>query len=175
MKRFNLRISASMLCAALILSGFASPAIAASTANPYGASPIDPPSKNEVILTIENRGQINSYRIADLVALKPKTITIYEPFLKKSQIFSVISLKELFRIAGIVPTQSVETRALNDYIYTNTSKEFMAAQGFLAIKRDGKLIPYDQGGPIRIIYSTGSKWSHFLDPWNWSLMSIKAK
>ena len=38
-----------------------------------------------------------------------------------------------------------------------------------------ELIPYDQGGPIRIIYPDSSRWSKFLDPWNWSLTRITAK
>jgi hypothetical protein len=38
-----------------------------------------------------------------------------------------------------------------------------------------KEIPYDQGGPIRIIFGSKSTWAKYLDAWNWSLSSITVK
>ncbi len=42
----------------------------------------------------------------------------------------------------------------------------------IATKRDGAPIPYDQGGPIRIVFPDGTPLSSNLDAWNWSLASI---
>ena len=42
----------------------------------------------------------------------------------------------------------------------------------VATKRDDAPIPYNQGGPIRLVYPDGSKLSSVLDAWNWSLVSI---
>lgn len=150
------------------------PAGATST-NPYGTSTIDPAGPNEIILVISKGNRKVEFAYPRLLKLKQESITIYEPFLKKRQTFSVIPLKTLFAFVGINGGDKVITTALNDYIYSNTAAQFIAANGYLAIKRDGAVIGYDQGGPIRIIYPNKSKWAKNLDAWNWSLSSIKVR
>jgi hypothetical protein len=152
-----------------------SPALAAKTSNPYGTSHIDPAAPNEVILTINKGKQKADFAYPRLLKLKHSTISIYEPFLKKRQTFTVIQLKTLFNFVGISGRDKVVTKALNDYIFTATAADFISAQGYLAIKRDGVAIAYDQGGPIRIVFPDNSKWSKNLDAWNWSLASISVK
>ena len=150
------------------------PAGATST-NPYGTSTIDPASPNEIILVISKGNRKVEFAYPRLLKIKQQSITIYEPFLKKRQTFSVIPLKTLFAFVGIKDEDKVVTTALNDYIYSNTAARFIEAEGYLAIKRDGLAIGYDQGGPIRIIYPNKSKWAKNLDAWNWSLSSIKVR
>ena len=150
------------------------PAGAAST-NPYGTPTVDPAGPNEIILVISKGNRKVEFAYPRLLKMKQQSITIYEPFLKKRQTFSVIPLKTLFAFVGIKNGDKVVTTALNDYIYTNTAAQFIAADGYLAIKRDGFPIGYDQGGPIRIIYPNKSKWAKNLDAWNWSISSIKVK
>jgi hypothetical protein len=169
-----IRISTLILIIALSMTN-CSTSFAAKSANPYGAAAIDPPAANEVILTLSSKNAMKRYRFEDLLKFKSSTLTIHEPFVKKNQSFTVIPLKTLFTAVGIAGSDTVQTKALNDYIYSNSAKAFLAAGGYLAIKRDGQAIPYDQGGPIRIIFPNTSKWSIFLDPWNWSLMSISVK
>jgi hypothetical protein len=152
------------------------PQVSASAAtNPYGGSAIDPAAPNEVILTVSSPTAMKAYKANELFAMAKNTVTIHEPFVKKNQNFAVIPLATLFSQAKISPRQSVETRALNDYIYTNVAASFIAAKGYLAVKLNGAPIPYDQGGPIRIIFPNSRIWAKFLDPWNWSLNSITAK
>ena len=170
----QIKISALILVVALSMTN-SSTTFAATTANPYGAAPVDPPTANEIILTLSHKSVVKKYRFDDLAKLKSSTITIHEPFVKKNQTFTVVSLKKLFASVGIDGSEIVQTKALNDYIYSNSAESFLAADGYLAIKRNGQAIPYDQGGPIRIIFPNTSKWSTFLDPWNWSLMSISVK
>lgn len=150
------------------------PAGATST-NPYGTSTIDPAGPNEIILVISKGKRKVEFAYPRLLKMKQQSITIYEPFLKKRQTFSVIPLKTLFTFVGIKDGDKVVTTALNDYVYTNTAAQFIAADGYLAIKRDGLAIGYDQGGPIRIIYPDKSKWAKNLDAWNWSIESISVK
>jgi hypothetical protein len=107
--------------------------------------------------------------------VKSSVISIYEPFIKKRQSFTVIPLKTFFTMVGVTGKDKVDTIALNDYIYTNTAAKFTAANAYLAIKRDGLQIPYDQGGPIRIVFGDKSSWAKNLEAWNWSLVSIRAK
>jgi hypothetical protein len=147
----------------------------ASQVNPYGGTAVTPPGNNEIIFTITNGKSSKKYSMNTLKAMKTSIITIYEPFVKKNQSFTVISMAALARENGISQQSIVKTIALNDYAYSNTLKNFVAAKGYIAIARSGKPIPYDQGGPIRIIFPKDSRWAKFLDPWNWSLSSIVVK
>jgi hypothetical protein len=164
--------TALLSVAVLPVSAFASSAV---TANPYGASSVDPAGPNEVILTIKNKSITVTYKLSDLIKLATQDLTIHEPFVKKVQKFKVIPLTTLFKKAAVSPSQQVSTQALNDYIYANKASEFIAAKGYLAVERSGVQIPYDQGGPIRIIFPDNSKWAKFLDPWNWSISKIVVK
>lgn len=148
------------------------PASNAADANPYGGAKVSPPAPTEIILIISKGSVTKKLSMNDLKAMKSSTITIHEPFVKKIQSFKAIPLKSIFALASINGADKVQTIALNDYIYTNTASSFVTANGYLAISRSGKAIGYDQGGPIRIIFPDKSKWSKFLDPWNWSLKEI---
>ena len=143
--------------------------------NPYGTGNVDPAAPNEVILTITKGSKKVEFAYPRLQKLKQSTITIYEPFLKKRQSFTVIPLKNLFNLAGISGKDRVKTLALNDYLFTESAENFISANTYLAIKVNGQPIGYDQGGPIRLIFSDKSKWSKNLDAWNWSLVSISVK
>lgn len=143
--------------------------------NPYGTGTIDPAAPNEIILTISKGSKRVEFAYPRLQKMKQSNISIYEPFLKKRQSFSVIPLKSLFNLAGIAGKDRVKTTALNDYVFKETAENFIAAEAYLAIKVDGQPIGYDQGGPIRLIFSDKSKWSKNLDAWNWSLVSISVK
>jgi hypothetical protein len=143
--------------------------------NPYGTGTIDPAAPNEVILTIRKGSKKVEFAFPRLQKMKQSKISIYEPFLKKRQSFSVIPLKSLFNLAGIAGKDRVKTMALNDYVFTESAESFIAADAYLAIKVNGQPIGYDQGGPIRLIFSDKSKWSKNLDAWNWSLVSISVK
>jgi hypothetical protein len=149
--------------------------VGATSTNPYGTATIDPAGPNEIILVISKGKRKVEFAFPRLLKMKQETITIYEPFLKKRQSFSVIPLKTFFAFLGIKGGDKVITTALNDYIYSNTAAQFIAADGYLAIKREGAAIGYDQGGPIRIIYPDKSKWAKNLDAWNWSLSSIQVR
>jgi hypothetical protein len=151
------------------------PSSAATYSNPYGGVKVPPPSENEIILTVIKGKSSKSLSMKDLKAMKSVTIKIDEPFVKKTQTFKAIPLKNLFAFVGIKGSDKVQTIALNDYIYTNTAANFITSDGYLAFARTGKPIGYDQGGPIRIIFPDDSRWAKFLDPWNWSLKSLKVK
>lgn len=143
--------------------------------NPYGISTVDPAGPNEIIFTVSKGSKKTSFAYPRLLKMKSSTISIYEPFLKKRQTFTVIPMKNFFALVGISGNDKVSTVALNDYIYSNTASRFISAGAYIAIKRNGVDIPYDQGGPIRLIFSDKSKWAKNLDAWNWSLAAIRVK
>ncbi len=150
-------------------------AFSVETSNPYGASSVDPAGPTEIIFSVSKKGKKFSFTTAKLGALKSSEITVFEPFLKKRQRFTVIPMKTFFALVGISGADKVRTAALNDYIFTETAANFVAANGYIAIKRNGIDIPYDQGGPVRIIFADKSKWAKNLDAWNWSLASLSVK
>jgi hypothetical protein len=152
-----------------------SPALAFGGENPYGTPTIDPAAPGEVILRVRDGDRSARFTYRQLLAMPSSTISIYEPFLKKRQKFTVIPLKNIFARVGISGDDRVVTKALNDYIFTASAQEFIDAQGYLAIKRDGAAIAYDQGGPIRIIFPDKSKWAKKLEAWNWSIATINVK
>jgi hypothetical protein len=153
----------------------APPAVAVAAKNPYGTATVDPAAPNEIILTISKGSKKVDFAYPRLAKMKQSTISIYEPFLKKRQTFTVIRLQSLFNLAGISGDDKVVTKALNDYVFSSSAKNFIDAGAYLAIKRNGIPIGYDQGGPIRIVYGDESKWAKNLDAWNWSLESIRVK
>lgn len=173
-KQFKLLVlTTSVVLASSLLSG--APAIAKSHTNPYGTVNVDPAPPNSVILKLSKGSKSINLTLEQLKVLKSSKLTINEPFVKRRQSFRVIPLADLFKMVGIVGSDKVQTLALNDYLYKNTAANFTSASGYLAITRGGLDIPYDQGGPIRIIFPNKSKWNKFFDPWNWSLKEISVK
>lgn len=168
------KILALVLLLSLVVAAPIS-AKAAEGKNPYGVSTVDPAGADEVIFTVSKGKKKVTYTTKQLFALKSTTVSIYEPFVKKRQSFTVIPLEYFFKLVGISGSDKVNTRALNDYVYTNTAKKFTDAKALIAIKRSGNPIGYDEGGPIRLIFSDTSRWTKFLDAWNWSLMSITVR
>lgn len=164
------KIVAGLLVALFLLLGLF-PA-KATEKNPYGVSTIDPAGPNEIIFTISKGLQKKSFTAAQLLKLKSSTISIYEPFIKKRQVFTVISIESFFNLVGIAGSDRVTTTALNDYVYKNLAKNFVEARTFVAIKQGGSDISYDRGGPLRLIFAADSKWVKQKDAWNWSLKSI---
>lgn len=156
-----------------------SPAGAASaagpTTNPYAVGPIDPPAPNEPVLTVTGGRTGLALTLDQLDAMGDTTITIDEPFVKKRQTFSGTPLAVVLAKAGIPSSAAIDTVALNDYHYLSTAEPMIESQALIATKRDGAAIPYDQGGPTRLVFPDGSPLSTVLDAWNWSLASITVK
>jgi hypothetical protein len=178
MKKIALMLLAGLLvgsvsgCSSSVSASQPSPSVSATEKNPYGGFPVDPPSDKDVILTVTGVKTIN-YTMPALKALVQTTSTIQEPFVNKQQQFTGVELATLFAASGIAPADKVATIALNDYKYVDTASAFTASNGILALSRDGGLIGMDQGGPIRIVFPDGQKYSTFLDAWNWSLRTIE--
>ncbi len=92
--------------------------------------------------------------------------------MKTRQTFSGVPLAAVLAKAGVPDTATIDTVALNDYHYASAVQTMVASQALIATKLDGAPIPYDQGGPIRIVFPDRTALSSVLDAWNWSLASI---
>lgn len=113
-----------------------------------------------------------SLTMDQLNALGNATVTVDEPFVKRRQTFSGVPLAAVLAKAGIGDNATIDTVALNAYHYTSSVHPLVASEGLIATKRDNAPIPYDQGGPIRMVFPDGTPLSSVLDAWNWSLASI---
>jgi hypothetical protein len=111
---------------------------------------------NEPVLTVEGGKTPLSLTTDQLNALGDTTVTRDEPFVKKRQTFSGVPLATVMAKAGIPKTATVETVALNDYHYSGPVGPMEDSLALIATKRDGAPIPYDQGGPIRIVFLDGT-------------------
>jgi hypothetical protein len=145
----------------------------ADTSNPYGGTNIDPLPATATIFTVTNGKKSINYSKNDLLKIKSSIISIYEPFVQKKQSFTVIPLDYFLGKSSIPSSVTIDTIALNDYIFSEKAANFSKAKAYIAIARFGKDIPYNQGGPLRLIYANSSTWAKSLNAWNWSLRSIK--
>jgi hypothetical protein len=147
-------------------------ASAPTTSNPYGVPSTDPPAPNEPVLTVTGGTTPLSLTLDQLSALGINTVTIDEPFVKKRQTFGGVPLSAVLAKAGIPETATIDTVALNAYHYASAARPMIDSNAIIATKRDNAPIPYDQGGPIRIVFPDGTQFSSVLDAWNWSLATI---
>ena len=149
---------------------------APTTENPYGADiEVDPPAPGESVLTVTGPAGEKTYSLEQIAALGPETVTINEPFVNKKQTFTAVPMEALLAPSGLTGSQMIDTTAINEYVYSNTAESFVSEGALLAYELDGKPIPYDQGGPVRIIFADDAPGASNLDAWNWSLSSISAQ
>ncbi|WP_179466675.1 molybdopterin-dependent oxidoreductase [Mycolicibacterium vinylchloridicum] len=150
-------------------------AAASPTPNPYGIGAIDPPTALEPVLTVTGGSTPLSLTLDTLNALGSATVTLDEPFVKRRETYSGVPLAAVLSKAGIPDTATIDTVGLDDYHYISTAKPMIESRALIATDRNGAPIPYDQGGPIRIVFPDDTPLSSVLDAWNWSLASIIVK
>jgi hypothetical protein len=173
-----------LLAATLVLAGCGSAtpaaapepvasAVPSASENPYGILEIDPPGPEETVLTVA--GAVGTLQLTSeaLFALGSTEITIFEPFVRKDQTFVGVPLATLVREAQIDESAQLLTIALNDYRYTASVAELLASDALIAYKVDGRLIGYDEGGPVRLIFPKDTPLFTVLDAWNWSLKELR--
>ena len=146
-----------------------------SASNPYGSVTVDPLGPNDPVLTVSggSAGAI-SLTMAQLEGLGTKTVMVDEPFIKQRLAFTGVPMSAVLAKAGISAGARLTTKALNDYEYSNLASAFVGSEALIATRRGNSPVPFDAGGPIRLIYPDGSSLSGVLDAWNWSLASIVA-
>lgn len=153
----------------------ATSAIGAPTTNPYGIGSIDPAPPGLPVLKVSGGSAPLSLTLDQLNALGSTTVTIDEPFVKRQETYSGVPLAAVLDKAGIVDTATIDTIGLDQYHYVSTAGPMIDSRALIATACQGAPIPYDQGGPIRIVYPDGTPLSSVLDAWNWSLASIAVK
>jgi hypothetical protein len=136
--------------------------------------------KGDVVLTVTgdigtaNKGRKLVLDLASLEKMRQVRVEAAEPFLKRRVVFEGVLLSDLLAVAGVPDSASkVSLTALDDYKVDFKVADVRSSQMLLATKADGKHMPVDRSGPIRIVFPDGSSLGRNPDLWIWSVASMK--
>ena len=136
--------------------------------------------KGEVVLTVTgdigaaNKGKSLELDVASLEKMRQVRLEAAEPFLKRRVMFEGVLLSDLLTVAGVPDSASkVSLTALDDYKVDFKVADVRSSQMLLATKADGKHMPVDRSGPIRIVFPDSSSLGRNPDLWIWSVESMK--
>jgi hypothetical protein len=136
--------------------------------------------QGEVVLTLTgdigtaNKGSKLELDLASLEQMRRVRVEAAEPFLKRRVMFEGVLLSDLLAVAGVPSSASkVSMTALDDYKVDFKLDDVRSSQMLLATKADGKHMPVDRSGPIRIIFPDSSSLGRNPDLWIWSVASMK--
>jgi hypothetical protein len=138
------------------------------------------PPEGEVVLTVTgdigevNKGKKLELDLASLEKMRRVRLEAAEPFLKRRVMFEGVLLSDLLAVAGVPDSAStVSLTALDDYKVDFKVADVRSSQMLLATKADGKHMPVDRSGPIRIVFPDSSSLGRNPDLWIWSVSSMK--
>jgi hypothetical protein len=136
--------------------------------------------KGEVVLTVTgdigaaNKGSRLELDLASLEQMRRVRLEAAEPFLKRRVMFEGVLLSDLLAMAGVPDSASkISVTALDDYKVEFKVADVRSSQMLLATRADGKHMPVDRSGPIRIVFPDGSSLGRNPDLWIWSVSSMK--
>jgi hypothetical protein len=136
--------------------------------------------KGEVVLTVTgdigtaNKGNRLELDLASLEKMRRVRVEAAEPFLKRRVTFEGVLLADLLEVAGVPGSAStVSLTALDDYKVDFKVSDVRSSQMLLATKADGKHMPVDRSGPIRIVFPDSSTLGRNPDLWIWSVSTMK--
>lgn len=136
--------------------------------------------QGEVVLTLTgdigtaNKGSKLELDLASLEKMRRVRVEAAEPFLKRRVMFEGVLLSDLLAVAGVPSSASkVSMTALDDYKVDFKLDDVRSSQMLLATKADGKHMPVDRSGPIRIVFPDSSSLGRNPDLWIWSVASMK--
>jgi hypothetical protein len=136
--------------------------------------------KGDVVLTVSgdigsaNKGRKLELDLASLEKMRQVRLEAAEPFLKRRVTFEGVLLSDLLKVAGVPDSASkVSLTALDDYKVDFKVADIRSSQMLLATKADGKHMPVDRSGPIRIVFPDSSPLGRNPDLWIWSVSSMK--
>jgi hypothetical protein len=134
----------------------------------------------EVVLTLTgdigtaNKGSKLELDLASLEKMRRVRVEAAEPFLKRRVMFEGVLLSDLLAVAGVPSSASkVSMTALDDYKVDFKLDDVRSSQMLLATRADGKHMPVDRSGPIRIVFPDSSSLGRNPDLWIWSVASMK--
>ena len=112
--------------------------------NPYGASDIESPAPDEVILTVRANGRQTTFSLDQLSEFPVTDIRIFEPFIKQNSQFSGVSMSEIFNATSISGSDIATTIALNEYVPAFTVLVVVSPSEYLTFTEK---VPFTESEP----------------------------
>jgi hypothetical protein len=135
------------------------------------------PGPGKPIVTFEglvNGGKPIAVDLASFDALPKQSLTIMEPFVKKSMTFTGVGFGDLLTAAKATG-KSVNIHAVDDFEATLSVAVLREAGVLLATRADGKLMEVKSGGPVRLVFPPTSEAGKDTNNWVWSIDQITVR
>lgn len=134
-------------------------------------SPADPA---DVVLTYRPPGSpVVALSIDQLESMTTVSATVHEPFLDRDVVFQGVPVDALLDVLDVgADVTSLHAVALNEYAVDLPVSIADHPGAILATRADGALIPVDQGGPTRIVFTDDHPDAADQSLWIWSLSSL---
>jgi hypothetical protein len=136
--------------------------------------------KGDTVLTMSgaigaaNSGKKLELDLASLERMRRVRLEAAEPFLKRRVTFEGVLLADLLQVAGVPESATkVSLTALDDYKVDFKLDDVRSSQMLLATRADGRHMPVDRSGPIRIVFPDSSSLGRNPDLWIWSVSTMK--
>ena len=125
------------------------------------ATPLSNPEAKPILeiagtISATNRDGAAVFDRAMLESLGMETITTTTPCHKGAVTFEGVPMAKIMQLVE-AKGQTVEARALNDYVTQIPMEDFAKFGVILALKRDGEYMPVRDKGPLFIVYPYDSK------------------
>jgi hypothetical protein len=118
-----------------------------------------------------NGGRPIAADLASFDALPTQSLTVVEPFVKKSMTFTGVGFADLLNAAKATG-KSVTVHALDDFTQTLDTTRLREAGVLLATRVNGKVIEVKSGGPVRLVFPPSAEAGKNTDHWVWSIDQI---
>jgi hypothetical protein len=117
------------------------------------------------------------FDMATLDRLGMTKVSVYEPWVKADMLFQGVWLADLIKLAQPDGgAHTVHLTALDDYQIDLSMADVMAGGVLLATKTgDGAAIAVEDGGPTRVVFTSGTPSGSSADQWIWSLATIDVR
>lgn len=135
------------------------------------------PAPSKPIVTFKglvNGGKPVAADLASFDALPKQTLTIVEPFVKKSMTFTGVGFADLLTAAKATG-KTVNIHALDDFEANLSVATLREAGVLLATRADGKLMELKSGGPVRLVFPPSSAAGRDTNNWVWSIDQITVR
>lgn len=111
-----------------------------------------------------------------LKQLRQVEFTVFEPAQQKDLTFQGFPVSDLLSVLGLASeSRTLVFRALDDYHVEFKSDELVDQDAIISIYTNGKEPSVAEGGPIRLVFPTGSKLGKNADNWIWSIDRIEVQ
>jgi hypothetical protein len=136
--------------------------------------------KGRVVLTVTgdiataNQGGKLELDLASLERMRQVRLEAAEPFLKRRVTYEGVLLADLLAVAGVPGSATtVSVTALDDYTVEFKISDVRSSQMVLATRADGRRMPVDRSGPVRIVFPDSSALGRNPDLWIWSVSTMR--